>query len=967
MRLAISVGLRHDRHVDRRGSERRNIPPERTPGPPQRAVVRHTQGAQLLRGRLTELQHVDGVLQLAKTDGRGAVLMVTGQAGIGKSALLAETRRRARAEGFAVGWAKAAAVDEVAAGAPVLLALRSGDEPLLDAVSFRALAPVYDKRLWLADQIADLLEARAQRQPILIALDDLQFADPVSQFLLRALTARLAGAPIVWALAERGIWFEAAERTARDGLDATVEVEHLALGPLADSDAVALAADVVGHALSAHAAEQLRVAAGNPLLATQLAQDIANGHLNADREVMPTPLLTSLRARNRALASRTEDLLHLAAVWGRPLSLTDAAELLGLASANDVLDLLYDAVVLGLVDVTGDVIDFRHELIRDFFYDVLSPSAKIDLHRRCASLIMSGTEGSAVRAAPHAQAAARLGDRGGLTILRAAAEQSVGTLPRAAAELACTAFSLVEPDDPDWQNVGEACAEVLVRVQHARDAVGIVDQLLVRAPEPARRARLQVIAARALWMTGRLADISERVDSTLALPGVSSDLGARLTAAKALALTRVDSSAASATADDALRMAAGNDADVVLVAVQALAQAARNEGRFEQAFTHFHLLRTRFGPQHLSAEIMALQNLDRYADAQALLDGAFRGGGMHSDTVFPELLLAHQWQEWHLGHLDAAAATAETVLRISDELGNHANKIEAWIVLTIHAVLHKQFERAAELLRQTAADVAEIDPAHQPEVAPELALVRGYFNAARGDFAAAVAALEPMVRDATQRHHYWPRLQEWPRLLAGAAIAGHHNALAAQCIAQAELFAQRNPDVATITGIAAQTRGFVEHDWRRLGTAAAILADSPRTMLHARARADLGHVLIADGHKRRGTQELEHSLSLYEQLGIPLYLDEVHAALEGVGRAAPRRPRPPRPSFGWDSLTEAELTVARHIAAGETNRIAADALNVSVHTVNTHLRSTFAKLGLHSRVQLANAWNARSAAATPEK
>jgi DNA-binding CsgD family transcriptional regulator len=826
---------------------------------------------------------------------------------------------------------------------------------------------MHDKRLWLADQIADLLEARAQRQPILIALDDLQFADPVSQFLVRALTARLAASPIVWAVAQRGIWFETVERTAEDALDAAVRVEHLALGPLADSDVVALASDVVGHPLSAQAADQLRVAAGNPLLAIQLAQEIATGPLSTDRGVMPTSLLTSLRARSRALASRTEDLLHVAAVWGRALSLTDAAELLGLLSANEVLGLAYDADVLGLVDIAGDFIDFRHELIREFFYNGLSPSAKIDLHRRCASLIMSGTDGSVVRAAPHAQAAARLGDRGALTILRAAAEQCVGTLPHAAADLACTAFSLVGTDDPDWQEVGEACAEILVRAQHARDAVWVVDQLLVRAQEPARRARLQVIAARALWMMGRLADLSERVDSTLALAGVSSDLGARLTAAKALALTRVESSAASATAQDALRMVGSNDPDVVLVAVQALAQAARNEGRFEQAYTYFHSLRTRFGPQHLSSEIMALQNLDRYSDAQVLLDDAFRGIGVNSDTVFPELLLAQQWQEWHLGHLDAAAATAETVLQISDELGNHANKIEAWIVLSIHAILHKQFERAAELLRQAADDAAEMDPAHQPGLSPELALVRGYFNAARGDFAAAVATLEPMVRDATQRHHYWPRLQEWPRLLAGAAVAGRHKALAAQCIAQAELFAKRNPDVATITGIAAQTRGLVEHDWRQLGTAAAILADSPRTMLHARARADLGQALIADGQKRRGIEELEHALSLYEELGLPLYLDEVHTALEGVGQPALRRSRVPRPSFGWDSLTNAELTVAGLVAAGETNRIAADALNVSVHTVSTHLRSIFAKLGLHSRVQLANAWNARSAAVTPDK
>jgi DNA-binding CsgD family transcriptional regulator len=804
-----------------------------------------------------------------------------------------------------------------------------------------------------------LLEARAQRRPILIALDDLQFADPSSRFLVRALTARLAGSPIVWALARRGTWFEAAERIAEGALDA----DHLALGPLAEVDVVALASDIVGHPLPARAADQLRAAGGNPLLATQLAQEIATGRLDADRKVLPTSLLTSLRVRSRALGSRTEDLLHLAAVWGRPLSLTDAAEILGLISANDVLDQALEAAALGFIDIADYLIDFRHDLIRDFFHDGLSRSAKIVLHRRCAAFIMAGTDGSAIRAALHAQASARLGDRDGLAILRAAAEQCVGTDPHMAADLACTAFALVGLNDPDWQDVGEACAEVLVRAQHGGDAIRVVDQLLARAREPARRARLQVIAARALWMTGRPSEISERVDSTLALEGVSPDLGARLTAAKALALTRVESSAASATAEDALRMEGGHDPAVVLVAMQALAQAARNEGHFERALTQFHSLRTRFGPQHLSSEIMALQNLDRYADAQVLLDDAFRGVGSRSDAVFPELLLAQQWQEWHLGHLEAAAATAESVVRISDELGNHANKIEGWILLSIYAVLHKQFERAAELLRQARGDGTDAEPAHQPELAPELALVRGYFNAARGDFDAAVAALEPMVRDATQRHHYWPRSQEWPRLLAGAAVAGGHTALAAQCVAQAELFAQRNSGVATIEGIAAQTRGLVEHDWRQLDRAVAILADAPRAMLHARARADLGHALIADGRTERGIKELEHALSLYEQLGLPLYLDEVHAALDDAGRPVLRPLRTPRPRFGWDSLTDAELTVAELVATGKTNRAAAEALDVSVHTINTHLRSIFAKLDLHSRVQLANTWNVRPAAA----
>jgi DNA-binding CsgD family transcriptional regulator len=178
-------------------------------------------------------------------------------------------------------------------------------------------------------------------------------------------------------------------------------------------------------------------------------------------------------------------------------------------------------------------------------------------------------------------------------------------------------------------------------------------------------------------------------------------------------------------------------------------------------------------------------------------------------------------------------------------------------------------------------------------------------------------------------------------------------------VAQADLFAERNPHVATITGIAAQTRGFVEQDLRQLQNAAAILADAPRPMLHARARSDLGYALIHDGQRRRGASELARALSIYEWLDLPLYLDEVHAALAGAGHPRHRPQQPLRPRFGWDALTDAEMAVAQQVVEGHTNRVAAEALHVSVHTVNTHLRSIFAKLDVHSRVQLANAWNAR--------
>jgi DNA-binding CsgD family transcriptional regulator len=858
-------------------------------------------------------------------------------------------------------------VDDVAAGALVLLALRSGNQPLVDTETFQNLATIFDKRLWLADQIADILEDRAQRQPILIALDDFQYADPLSRFLMRALTGRLAGSSIIWAIARRGSQAEAAEEIAAGALDATVDVDHIALGPLADEDIFALAAEIVGHPLSAPARQQLRVATGNPLLASQLSRQIASGHLaDADNAAIPGSLLISLQTRTRRLGGPARDLLHLAAVWGRPLTFTTAAEMLGLTSTQEVLDRARDAAALGLLNVDGDAVEFPHDLIREFCYGALSRSAKIDLHRRCAAFIMVATNGNAVRAAPHAEACARLGDAEAISILRTAAEQCLGTVPHAAAELALVAFALAKPHDPDWQDVGQACAEILLEAQHGAEALNIVDELLQPAVDPNRWAQLQVIAARALWLTGRLSELVDRVDTTLSLTGVSAELIARLTATKALALTRVESaSVAEATAQRALQMDGGVDPAVALIGLQALGQAARNEGRYGLALDRFHSLRTRFGPQYVSSEIMTLQNLDRYSEAQSLLDAAFHGADSHSEAVLPDLLLAQQWQDWHLGHLDAAAATAHSLIRVSDELGNRANKIEALILLGIYAALQKQFEQGAALLSEASRDFAADNSAHPPE----FALVRGYLCAAMGDPTTPVAVLAPMVREATQRHDHWPdpsrltnafrRLQEWPRLLAGAAMSGQQRALADQCVAQAELFARRNPAVQTLQGIAAQTRGIVEQDVRLLQDAAAILAEAPRVMLHARARADLGHALIRSRRRRQGVVELELALSLYERLGLPLYFDEVQAALEKAGQSVPRSARSVRPKFGWGALTDTERAVARHVAAGRTNRATAEALNISIHTVNTHLRSIFAKLDLHSRVQLANAWNAR--------
>jgi DNA-binding CsgD family transcriptional regulator/tetratricopeptide (TPR) repeat protein len=739
-------------------------------------------------------------------------------------------------------------------------------------------------------------------------------------------------------------------------VDDYIDVVQLSLGPLTDDQVLELGADVVGRELSENEAGHLLLASGNPLLASQLAEEIVAGRIQSDGAGMPTSFTDSLLSRTRQLEENSVELLHLAAVWGQPLTLGDATEMSGLRSTHQVLNHVRQAAALGLIDIRQGKIEFRHELIRRFYYEALSHSAKVELHRHCAAFILGGTT-SAVRAAQHAKLCAQLGDDGGLDILLDAAQECSATRPHVAADFARAAFALLGPDDPRWYETGRACAETLVCAQHGADALRILDLLLTRTAEPDSQARLQVYAARALLPMGRLDDITERMDSTLSLPGISTDLGARLMAAKALALCRTESaSAASAVAQKALEMNS-DDPVVATVAAQALGQAANNTGRHEYAYSQFHLLRTRFGPPHLASEIMALQNLDRYADAQALLDQALSDAGGQSDTVWPDLLTAQQRQEWNLGRFDAAVTTAQHVIRVSDELGNQANKIEAWIMLAIHAMLHQQFDRARELLHLAERDVITDDSVRTPD----LLVLRGHIEAAQGNAAGAVSIVEPVIRDAAKRRHYRPRSQEWPHLLAGIALAGGDRSFARLCADEANRFASQNPHIATLRGIALQTRGLVEHNWKLLENAASVLSRCPRVMLHARARADLGIALLEDGQTDRGTSELVCALSALEWLDLPMYINEVRTALDTVERPwecpVPRPSPAARQAVGWDTLTQAELAVAKWVVKGATNQMAAAELHLSVHTVKTHLQSIFQKLDVRSRVQLANAWN----------
>jgi DNA-binding CsgD family transcriptional regulator len=109
-------------------------------------------------------------------------------------------------------------------------------------------------------------------------------------------------------------------------------------------------------------------------------------------------------------------------------------------------------------------------------------------------------------------------------------------------------------------------------------------------------------------------------------------------------------------------------------------------------------------------------------------------------------------------------------------------------------------------------------------------------------------------------------------------------------------------------------------------------------------------VLVDQGDRHSGVAALSEAFELFAGLGASFYLRDVQRELSRADLPADIR----------EALTKAEERVAQLVSEGHTNQSVASVLGVSVHTVNTHLRAAFRKMGVHSRVQLANAMSART-------
>ncbi|MEV6995743.1 AAA family ATPase [Streptomyces sp. NPDC093228] len=916
----------------------------------KRPLALGSSGPTPLRGRSQELGQLLEVLRRAARVGQGAVVVLSGESGIGKTALLQQAASQAQRFGFAVGYGRAEERLSIPL-APVLSSLRSGPAPLMSSGAFQGLAPLGDQPLWLVDAVGNALEQTTSTRPVMLVLDDMHWADQLSAFALRVLPGRLAGTPTVWLLATRPDLGGPADEALKA---AAPELPTLALTlpPLSTEAVEQIAYDHTGAPPDARLQALLAGASGSPFLAVELLDGTLAEMSDTAPEALPAQLLLGVRRRLSTMPPQAQLLTRTGAVLGRSFTVADAAHLIGTVSINELLASLDPLVHSGVLTDDGGVLTFRHDLLWQAVYEGIPASQRRAWHRQAAQHLFD-SQGRAVEAAAHAMVSAAPGDVEAVTILRRAALEVAATMPMTAAELATCAVALLTPQDPQWMEAAQEAILILARSQQTQRAVSMADQVLAQGPDADITTRVLSFLARPLWAMGMLQQLRDRIDLTLVRDDLSERARVRLYAQQALTDSHArDLDLGRKTAQDALTQARElGDAEAEETALWALGEIERNDGRNRQALRYFEQLRQLRGEPYSVDEILTFQLVDDYDASSQQIRQALDEAGADGDVGLQVVLhFAHMWHQYSLGRIDEAETSALVAIKAGEELQEYAFMTEARLVLCRVAQLRGD-TRSARIHLELAEDIPRSDDGTS---AMMLLFMRAWLAESEGDLDSARILAQQVVSETITFRHRCRWEASWMVEAARIARRSADQDLMRDVACLADTLAQRNPDVPTCRGTAAHIKGLAAGDWQLLESAVTALRDSPRILLLADAVCDYGQAMLAAGIREKAVEAFDEAGILFRQAGAVGEVRRMQAQLRQLGVRRRWASAADRPSRGWDALTQSEKRVAQLIAQGYTNRAAAAELLLSPNTVATHLRAVFGKLGVKSRVQLAN-------------
>ena len=918
-------------------------------------------------GRSDALAEVMGRLEAA-LGGGSAVGVVEGEAGIGKTRLMAEAIGRAADLGFETCYAAADPLDRDRPFGVLADALGLGPaatDPHQAAIGRLLVGSQpngVDLRVRVIEEIGDLLAEWSLRHPVLVAVEDLHWADESSLLALNRLARRLAPLAVVLLLSLRPYPRTPTLSRLLGSLESR-EAVRIVLGPLDEAAVKQWAGQFTGERPAPALLTRLAAAGGNPLLVSLLLAtryderllSAPEGDGSPGRSTVPESVRRVVYAQLCCLLPANVEMLRFAAVLGSPFGVEDLAALSG-TDVVDVVQTLRDPIDAHIVVESGTRLAFRHELVRDAIYLDLPAAARKALHARAARVLIEARAPPA-QVAAHAALGAKPGDWAAVEWLERAALVAVPRGPQSAVKLLRRAVELADRSDSRSEALVARLGLALARTGNAGEAHALVGTLVEARPSPAR-STLRLGLLESLLSLGELAQGSVRFEAWRADIDDTTEDGIELFLVGAL-----------------LCLSQGDPRGAVELTEQGLAAAERAESHALVS----RALGTRSIIAALANELDTAVELATRAVERAGLD---ESGGAH--RVPASLFLGYALAD--ADRLDEAAAEGRRGRQLSEDLG-YPN-----LVLYHGLVAEVGFFRGAwdDALAEVAAGLALTEitgpfaTAHQRAIAALIAVHRN-------DLAAATAMLRPLAEDSRRMGlEYRAGWTLWARALAmevtGDTVGAEHllgsvwdgceasgvccerrilgpdltrlalevgDTKRARSVASLVEEAAAQSPVPTAEGAALRCRGLVEGDATTLLRSVNAYRNGPRPIERAAACEDAGVLLSRVGRLTESIKLFEEALDAYEEAHADRDVFRLQARLRGLGVHQGKRGTRPAVRVGWASITPTEAKVITLVAEGKTNREIGDRLFISRRTAETHVSHVLAKLGLKSRVELA--------------
>jgi DNA-binding CsgD family transcriptional regulator len=909
-------------------------------------------------GREQELDELEAVL--AAVDELPAAFLVAGEPGIGKTSLWRAGLELASARGFRVLRATPATAETRLSFAAVADLL----EPVL-AEALSALPPPQRVALEVALLLEDsegrppdhravsfaflgVLRALRDAAPLVVAVDDVQWLDGPSAFVLEFALRRLQKDPVLFLLAQRTDGDDDRLPLGLDRAFSDDRLHRVSLGALSLGALHRLLRERLRLVLPRPRIRRLHeLSGGNPFYALELARAVERGSIRLEAgEPLPSSLGTLVNERIAGLPEESREALVVASALSQP-----TIELLEAALGRDPA--LGPALEAQVVELERDRIRFAHPLLASGVYWTTSPAERHALHWRLAQLVPDAEERARHLAlgvdGPDADVAAALEE--------AAARARARGASAAAAELGELSRRLTPPDRPvDFHRRTIATANACFDTGDPARATELLEETCAEASEAGTRAEALAVLARLHRFRGDQPLAAELARRALAEAGSDDRLRAEaaLALAATLMLLREDLEQGVELAALAAEHAARSD-DVVLESEtlcvlslleclvgnpQAAATLQRAPEEAEQVF----FARTLSLPT-TNRGVLALWT-DGPKAAEKLRDGRDLILARDDEGSVPMALANLAVAEYLAGRWDDAAEAAGDAFEAAVQTGQGHN--EAFALATRALVRGSRGDeegcradaaRALELAGDRSIAVARINAVWALGVL-ELSLGRAAetANAIRPQRERLLAAgvAEPgtirFLPDEIEALVALGRIDEAETLLGWLEERG------------------RALDRVSALAAAARCRGLLALAGRDTDAALACFEDALREHDRADMPFERARTLLARGsalrhaRRRRDAREtIEEARASFASLGAVLWEQK---AADEIGRIGGRR-------ASGDELTPAEERVAALVAEGLSNKEAAAALFLTERTVEFHLTHVYRKLGVRSRSELA--------------